>query len=432
MARRLDTADGRYTHEEVVAKLLDPAGLVGQRFEVRDPGGSTRFELTDVFDATVSLNSDQEIKGACQMVLAADDRLLGRPFFFRIACFLQVGPMHDGGTAELPAGVYVFPDAERTIYVGPDGVEHDERFAVTMADQQLLLESFPLDGLTGERGEPVTDVIVRALLAAGVTDTSGVVPSDETLDEGLRWTVKRGAQKRRRVPRRRYERSLRRYHRMVSQGRARRRPRRYVWKDRQETPETLNAIVDDLADSVGYDPGFFDLTGRYKLGPARDVSVESPDFTYAAGQNGVILEDIQVTPNMEELANYVIARTTTAGGKQRIATADLNDILPDHPLAEHHHGFYFPVPLDETRATSVEALEQRARRHLLEQANYYRTARLVTAAMPLHETPDIYGLVLPGVDGFEDGTGAWQGIGWSMNLFGEAMEHDIRQAFREV
>lgn len=431
MPRSLATTDGRYTHDEVVAAYLSPGKSLDSRYELRDRFGNTIRRLTNlVEDATISLDSDSEVKGACRMILGADEDLLNHPLQYRIACFVSIGPMRDGGRAEHTAGVYVLPDPARSIAVGPDGVDDDETFMVTMPDQQMILEgSPPVDGFSVAEGEPVTDGVKRAMKEAGISDTSGVVESDEVFEHSLRWTTKRGAERRVRKPDRKYNRALARWQKRQARGKGGRRPRRYKWKQQEENPETWNGILGDMADSIGYDPGFFDLDGLYRFLPARDLAADPPDFRYIAGKDGVLLDYVNVEPNYEEFTNRVKARQTNPNGKVKVAESDLNVLLPDHPLAQHQHGIYFDLPLDENRSGSQDALQRRADRTLLDSATYYSTARLVTAALPLWLLGDLYGLELPGVLGFS-GEEIWAGIGWAMNLFGEPMEHDVRRTYR--
>lgn len=395
-------ATGSYTAAEIEAQLRSSNRPVGRRFEVLDRTGSKLGDLTTVLAepgaATVEVNVDRAIKGSLDLQLTPDEDLRYELFRRRIKAWWQLG-MPDGGIAEFPQGVYVWTKPSRSLPA--HGVE---RWSITLGDQlhQLDVDGPGPGGFAVRSTDVVTDKAVEVLTRAGIADTSGVVPSDETFDEPKGWCFV--------TPRNRARRRREYFEQLLAQttgsSAAARQQRAYarqqIARYSERAPDTDNSpvswlgILTDMFESIGYYSPFFDLDGVFRGVPYADLATAAPDLVLEAGPTGIMLPDVEAEPDLSRIANRVMVRPSNAQGVSTFATADANKLFPGHPLSQAEIGFYIDEHLDDAVAGSRSALNKRARAELSESLSWYEAVDVPSLAWPVHDPFDIVGVQITG------------------------------------
>lgn len=403
--RSLRTAD--YTAAEVEAQLRAPACQYTARFEVLDRHNHHAGDLDGVvYGATVAFESEDAIQGSLDLELLPDDQLADALFTLRLQPWFGV-VMPDGGTAEYPQGVYVWTDPDREIHTAASG---QDVWKVSLPDLGWVLEmggpgtqAFRLDP-----GDAYTDGIRRALRRAGFDDVSGVVGSDDELVKRmLSWSRRRNID-----------------FRVMPSGR---------WNvDTDTTPETWRTIIGDLTDALGYDHLWFDAVGQPRAAPHVDLATADPDVIYRSETDGILLTPIEVTHDLARAANRVFcAARARRGDFNHVGEADLNDILPDHPLAERNHGTYIDLDIDVPAAQARHGLDRQARRILFRRLGVLEEVSTPSLAWPVHEAYDLVGVQVEEDERFGTLT-KFNEVSWDLTMRTEGegvgtMNHRLRK-----
>lgn len=384
-------AAGGYTAAQVEAQLRAPACRYTARFEVLDADLRHAGDLQGVYGASVDFDADREIKGALDLELIPDETLTGDLFRMRIKPWFGV-VMPDGGIAEHPQGVYVWTTPDRELA----GVGDAETWKVTLPDQGWVLEmSGP--GVQPHRidsGDRYTASIRQALNRAGFDDLVGVVASDEVTEEMMSWGRRRNI-----------------VFGIRPNGR---------WDVQVDTtPETWRTILGDLTDAIGYDDTWFDHNGLPRVAPAVDFASADPDVTYATEADGILLTPVPVTHELDRIANRVFARSKARrGNHMNVGVADLNDLMPDHPLAERNIRAYIDIDIDVPAGQGAAALEAQARRTLYRRLAAMETVATPSLAWPVHGAYDYVGVRFDG-DRQLDTEGRFRESAWDLTMVTE-------------
>lgn len=300
----LTSASGGYSAAALEAQLRAGNAACGCRFDLLDQGGGLLGSLATgqggVTAATVTRDTTQALNYTLTLSMTADSRLYNVPFLRRIRPWYRLR-MPDGGIAEWPMGVFMWVKPPRTL----DAVNRERWDNVTLADVQHRLDAGGpgIGGYAIAAGTVTTAALATVYALAGFTDTSGIVPSTSITAAPLVFDV------------------------MTSQG-----------------PTTWRTIADALTASIGYYPTWFDATGVPRAIPQPDLTSATPTMTYATTTNSIIVPPLNTTnDNLDQIANRIIARASNTGGFTGAAVADLNTLIPAHPLAENTIGFYIEI-----------------------------------------------------------------------------------------
>lgn len=409
-------ATGNYTHDQVAAQLRASTATVATRYELLDRDLNTAGDITSsVIDGQVTVNADRVIKGSLDLTLRPIEDLRGALFQYHIKPWHRIR-MPDGGWAEHPLGVFVWVDPSRDVDGPATGGGVLEEWAVTLGDRGHHLDTTG-PGPSGFRGlidDQVTDVVAAALRRAGIVDTSGVQPSGETLSENLTWTMTRNTVRGRHT-------------RRGGQLRA------GVLLDSSTTPESMGGIADDLLDGIGYYTVWFDGDGVPQGTPARDLATTDPDITYDSSTDSVILSPSQSEHDPGNIANRVFVRSQNNVGTLQAGFADLDTVIPGHPLSQGVIGRYIDATVDDQIGGGQAGRDRRARRELYRRLSTYQTFTLETLPWPAHEAFDVVEVRIDGDPEFGDGA-VFHERGWSLELPSERssgrMTHDLSRVRR--
>lgn len=396
-------ADG-YTAAEVEAQLTATSCRYAARFEVLESDLRHAGDLDGVVHAaSVDFEAERAIKGSLDLELTPDPAMAGDLFRMRIKPWF--GPvMPDGGVAWHPLGVYVWTVPDRRL----GGVDA-ETWSVNLPDQGWMLEmggpgaqAFRLD-----IGDRYTGGIRQLLRRAGLSDTSGVVRSDDELEEMLSWSRRRNIE-----------------FRVTPRGR---------WNVKVDTtPETWRTIAEDLTDAIGYDQIWFDAEGRARATPSVDLASASSDHTYTTDDRSIIIGDLDVTHDLSRVANRVFARSKhKRRDHANVGVADLNDLIPRHPLAERNIGTYIDIDIDLPAGHGARGLNAKARQHLYRRLSALEEIDFTTLAWPVHEAYELIGLAYTGDPEFDHGA-KFHEAGWGLTLVTQGdglgtMTHRLRR-----
>lgn len=400
-------ATGGFTDEQLADQLRSGSANYGCRFEILDPNFDVIDQLEPgvVFDAAVEVNVDQAIRGSMDLKMLPAETLRDRLFRRWIKPWFQLD-MPDGKIAEWPQGVYVWTVPDRDL-----PALGQEEWSITLGDQLHVLDlAGPgRPGFTVTSGQRVTDAIRRALKAAGIVDTSGIVESDDIVDEPKTWvfvTPRTTARRQREY----YETLLERTTGSSAASVAKRAEyRRQINRLKELAPDADNqrvswlAILEDLHDSIGYDPPWFDSEGRYRATPADDLATATADHVLETGEDSILL-DINTGHELDKVANRVFVKGENAKIVNKLAVADANTLFPNHPLCEKRIGFHRDAYVEDRVATNHAALERRAKRELRDALLVHESADATSLAWPTHDAFDVVGARWDGDHEFNDTT----------------------------
>lgn len=396
-----------YTADQVETRLRGGAGADDAEFWILDQDMNVIGDLTqNVTAATVDIDIDRAVKGSLTLAVVPHDlpdidglRTAWFRYYIQPWWLLR---MDDGGTARWPMGVYLWHPPDRAISGRTATADSDEEWALTLGDRTHDLDMTGPGAGPGFKTTPdelVTDVVARALVRAGITDTTGIAPSAETVGAYYTWSLVRD---RVRIP-----------HSLSPTG------KRIVTDDTE--PETWLSIVDQLLDSIGYSNLWFDATGRARAQPASTLDRVAPTIVYDTAADGVVLRPQNTKHDPSRLANRVWCRAQRRNGTLLAGKADANDVVPGHPISQGVIGRYIDIVEDIKIAPSKPALEARARKKLLKRLSTYETFTLDTLAWPAHEAFDTVAVRLD--DDPEFGAEAvFHEQAWSMTLRGQGDE----------
>ena len=440
-------ASGPYTAAEVREVLLSGHGIVEPQFELCDTEGHALDELQGVLAASVGFDTTQEVMGSLRLELIAQDRLLDALFRYHVKPYLCVGPMRGGGIARFGMGEYVMTKPARSL---DPAVADGDVMELVLGDLQtyLVTASPGLDPVAVAEGANVAQSAQQVLERVGLGGRALVTPSDDEFAEALSFDVRRGARRRRRRSEkkmqkliRNYQQKLRRFQRAKQQaarfgarpkGHRPRRPRQYTWKPLDDvTGLYFNDILDEFAAGIGYNPVHMDLDGNVVFNPARNLATgTTPDHEYRTDPSrGVFLDDIQFDSDTSTLANRIVVLATSARNKTKVGTANLDDLIPGHPISKAviHRDLDVDPVQDDTAATQ-DARDRRAQRELYDRATFYETAALDVMADPSHGAFDITGVQVDD-DPVVGTPTAYDELDWGIDLFDGRMELGLKRLY---
>lgn len=408
-------ATGDYTAAQVEAALRDGFGVDTVEFKVLDRDLNDIADLTDnVAAARVDMNIDRTIKGSLTLDVVPHDipddvSDLDTAWFTYYLQPWWLILMPDGGWARFPLGVFVWNPPDRDVDGDTADGDRGDTWHLVLGDRCHDLDTSG-PGPGGHKVAPdekVTDAVKRVLRRAGITDTTGIVDSDETAGAWYTWTLVRN---KRAVP-------------------APHAPFGVRITSEDTQPETWLTVAEDLLDSIGYTSVWFDGDGRPRAQPHAVLSKASPEVTYTTGQDGVVLRPQRSKHNPARIANRVFCRAQRRNGDLLYGMADLDDVVPGHPLSHGVIDRYIDAVEDVHVAPSKSALDARARKKLLQRISTYQTFTLDTMAWPVHEAFDTVGVSIAG-DTELDGENVFHERRWSMVLRSRGgdegtMTHDL-------
>ncbi len=348
-------AAGRYTSQQIEAAILRPNGWTGVRFDVLDQNlrptpislppldiGASDPLAGGVTAAVVDWDSTRAIRKSLALTMFPSEPLRSAALRYWIRPWLQIGPMPDGGTAEIQMGVFLWNLPTRTI-TQTGAASNAETWTVTLGDRQYLLDLHGPgpSGIQFAAGMRTTDAIAAVLALAGITDTSQIQPSSATLAQTLSFSMSSGdtqshptttmqqqvIQVLNRDPAGHpmtdtYYALIQYYYRVWSWNAHHwiAPPPQYVSETVMvpvtttttaaisSSPDTLAKILDYLHTSISYDLGYFDLEDRWVarpvLNPAGTQLVSTPQSTgspvFALGNapGSVVSSAVQRTPTI--------------------------------------------------------------------------------------------------------------------------------------
>lgn len=443
---------GSYTEAQLTERLTADGAVLGVRFDITDIFGNVLGNVGTIqaMTASVSFDTSRSVIGSLGLTMLPNE-VINSPFQFYILPWFRL-QMLDGGVAEWPMGLYVWNIPTRRNVGMPD-----EEWDVTLGDlgHILTLAGPGLLGFVAPKGANIMDLVEHIVTAElGFTDTSGIVKSATKMTADLHWGVTSiSAQKaahqyqhemkvyetrmhqyeiahakweahRKKVERERkagkgkttytytyttkmvgkgthrHEVTTRHrhahHHKLEHVGHAPHKP-----KKPRKPPRFKGAvgtswfdILDALHAHAGYHPPWFDLTGRYRATPIPDLQSAPAAKTYEDSGSGVVIIPVRSSENLSYIANRVFARGSSANGFYDVATSDLNDLSPGHPLSQQVIGFYIDVMVSDPHASTIDQLQVTADTELNKRLKHCAgQIDMDTLAWPVHEAFDIIGVV---------------------------------------
>lgn len=408
---------GAYTADQVRAALYADVGAMRPRFDLVDRDYRV-IDRLDVTAATVDWDGTRTIPRSLTMTMLPRTDLLFSPFLYLVKPYWALQMLAvDGGWAEFPMGAYPFTSPTRQIDenaasgsgtsdLAGDGVapENPETWTITLGDQMHYLDAGGVGpaGFTVPQGSLVTDGIINLLARNNFADTSGIQRSEAVSLFQLMWTLRAGAQ------------TYNRYFNATGQ--------------QQDQVTLWSHVAAALHTQLGYQPPGFDLDNdRYVARPAVDYSqtLQAPVIVYEAGQDSLLLPGISSTPALDKVANRVTVTGQSPSGFNDVAVADLNTLIPGHPLSQGVLGWYIEAAATSTVAANQLQLQAQANAILYERLRTYETVTFSSLANPMHDAWEILSLRVPG-DARLDSPQLAAEMGWSFDLFTGQMHHDAR------
>lgn len=426
-------ATGTYTAQQVENMLLAPTGSHAVRFEVLDRNGNlTPILLSDVsqspqsktaggvLNCVVSFDSTKQIRKSLTLKMFPQPAMLPKVGQLWIKVYEQ-HLMPDGGWAEFVMGTYLWLKPQRTVTQIGETL-NAETWDVVLGDRQHVtdMQGPGPGGVQLSQGILTTAAVAQVLGVIGVTDFSQIAPSTASLVDTLSFTIAQGDQSIHTYdPATFYAMDVAYYNTVLFNN----------WVNALGHPEldrpftvpvnplvtklgssaqTLAKILDTLHVGAGWDPGYFDLEDRWVAKAALNpVTAGTPPIIYTAepyvpnrqgtvGQNVCLMMGApQVVPDPTMLANRVVAVSqTVTNSSAPVAFADLNTLMPNHPLAQQNIGFYIDQQVNEATA-DAGTLQANANTTLLTRALAYETLTLETYLYPAHEGFELVGVRIP-------------------------------------
>ena len=432
MARPL--ARGGYSEAQVAAVIRSATYKFRARFDLCDADGRRLGEPgaldAYILSAVVDWDGDRSIQRSLAITMLPFPDLLGRPLQYTIQVYWAV-QMPDDGWAEWPMGLYVFTVPDRTIYDRSavteqvDTTDNVETWQVTCPDQTYWLDvagphltPFQVGG-----GSQVDTGVRQAATRANIVDLSGIIESTETFTSALTFSYQRGPVRTTRKKKKVYNTAT----------------KKYVWKwvteyvPLEDAVNTWRGIIAYFNDELGYNPPWFDLdNNRLTCAPARDLSaaIGYEPLIYEIARDGLIVDDgIGVSPDLSEIANFAIVTAQNPAGYNDIGTADLNTLIPLHPLAQKNMGRYIDASATSSVAGSTATLNARAKTLLYRRIATLASIECTTLANPAHDAWEIVVMRVPG-DPELDTPQLCAEYGWAFDLMTARMTHDLRRTYQ--
>lgn len=451
-------AAGNYTAPQVDQVLRSDSWIPKRRFDVVDLDGNLRPDIPiEATAASVSWQASRAIKKQLQLQLRPQPALLRAPYRYFIKPYYGVGPMYDGGYAWLVQGSYLWTTPVRDIRaISADPTQDNpDIWSLTIGDRQSRLdaEGPGLQGVLFSQGMLFTDAIKQLLARVGITNFSGIKPGPAALVDALTYTLQTGASTAHTLSPGEWAQAQQIYEiqkYLIAVGRWTHTysgpdavpPVGVITGQQTQQPQTLGAILDLLHHSIGYDPGFFDQDDVWQANPTVDLSKASANISYTAERLdpasvaqippyqrvALLLNNPQVTPDVSQIANRVIVESTASQGPKQLGIADLNDFIPNHPLAQRQIRFYQDSTINNSTSQTADSLSAQALTSLFAKITAYEQVHIETAPYPAHTGYDIVGLTIP--QDLEYGTQQLTAeLGWNFDMFAHRVRRDLRRLY---
>lgn len=411
MPRSLAVPSAGYTEEQVREALTKGVGVFRTRVDVYNLDGSHVETIDEITRGKVTFDGERAIPLGLDLTFAPLEALRNRPLQFLLNPVCEIGPMPNGDLVGFSQGVFAYTQPRRNVY--PRG---QERWHITTGDKTFFLDADGpgLDRLQVKADSGVDDAIRRVLERAGDTDFSGIVATDETFPNTLQYDLLHGARWKR----------------------VKKRTGEVEWKNIEGSQETYRLILDDWQEDIGYDRPHYSLDGVYRARPARSLNAGGADHEYVAGRpeegdDTFLLPDdgVELDPDFAHVANVVHGVAQNKKDADFPATADLNDLLPDHPLAERKVRRYVKATITPSAAGAHKTIAAACQRELFDRISYFETTELETSYNPAHDLFDVVSLRIPD-DPDLDTAGLYYEKGWTLDLITGRMTHDLRRLYR--
>lgn len=152
-------------------------------------------------------------------------------------------------------------------------------------------------------------------------------------------------------------------------------------------------IINDLLSSINYDSLSFDEEGVAQVRPYRDLATQPEEWTYDAGELGLIVPEVDEDVDLFDVPNRWV-----------LVVSD-----PDRPALRATYTNADPASLTSTvrrqrtitdfrteqDAPDQATLDAKARRLALEASQVYQAVSFTTGLMPIHGSRDTYRIVYP-------------------------------------
>jgi hypothetical protein len=472
-----------YTEAQVRERLTSGGAAVSCRFDILDKylNVVTTAGTIQAVAATVSVDTSRELTGSLGMTMLPN-QAMNFPFRYRVKPWFRMR-MLDGGIVEWPLGVYVWNVPTRN-----DAGMPDETWDVTLADQlhTLQLASPGPLGYAAPKGAHISALIAQILGQLGLS-TAGVLHTNAILDENVHWGLTSLSQQQ---AERLYQAELQHYnaemkhwnaemaaYRRAQANRANRekldkaiyanqmkqyRRDLYIYRShphkgkhapqhphmKQEPPlahapkrptkpkrpprfagkPTLSwlTILKVLHQRAGYSAPWFDMNGIYQARPQTAYESAAPAISFSDTQKGVIMTPIDVKDGLAHLCNRVICRSHTVNGFFDFQMADLNTVIPGHPLSQAQIGFYIDVLVHDQFATNSVQLLATATAELRRRLAAYQEVDVTTLPWPVSEVNDVVAIRYSTDAELSPAAGInFLETAWDLDLFTGAHQHTL-------
>ena len=355
-----------YTAAQVRAALHAPNCRISFRYELLNATNQFKAPLKTVTDASVSLNTESEIKRTARFTLLDD----GSVNFVsdRIKPYARVGI--GSAWAEFPLGVFLL--STPTKRASPTGIVTRD---IEAYDQLQVLKD---DKITGKyliaTGTNYITAIKTILDGAGIV-SQNLTASTSALPVDREWEA--------------------------------------------ATPKLT--IINELLAALNYDALFFDEEGVAVARPYVTPDVRASEYTYADDSQSVMFPEVEETLDLFNVPNqFVLVVSQPDRGVLKSVYTNAEPTSPTSTVSRSRT----IVDYRQVDAPDQVTLDSLARTAAFRASQVYQSVTFDTAIMPQHSHNDVLTLQFSklGLDA------KYEEVGWSMQLKATAkMRHTIRR-----
>ena len=357
-----------YASAQVRAALVSGNRQMSFRYELLDSANAHKGYLTDVLGATVTVDSEAEIKRTASIQLREDGSI--DYLSDRIKPWVRL-LMPDGGYAEFPQGVFLPATPPRE----SDAAGVIQR-KVEAYDQGLVL----VEDRVGVRyvvaaGTNYIAAVKAVLDGAGLT-MQNLQATAETLPAARDWAI----------------------------------------------GTTKLRIVNDLLAAINYLPLWFDENGRATAQAYLSPDSRAPEYAYATNDESVILPGVKNSLDTFAVPNRWIVVVSEPDRAPLIATyTNTNPSSRTSTVSRGRTIVDFREGVEGSGQTVLEALVERM---AFEASQVYEEVELSTMLMPMHSHLDVVTLRHTALSI----SAKFSELSWSMELkAGGSMRHQLRR-----
>lgn len=350
------------TAEAVLTMAAGPSRSHGWRFDVLDTHLVRVGELHPIEPGvSVENNINRDVKRTCEGLVIARTEAVSLNYFSN-----RLRPMWlEGDGTEYPMGVFLVADASTVRHSWGTTAE------LQLVDQGLILTMLLDRSISFPRDTPVRSAMLAVLemvnLPAYDVDTT-----DAVLGGVNTWAMGR---------------------------------------------DSWVRVLNDLAAVAGFNSGYFDNHGTYRLRRAPAVHDDTlPDFDYDYPPRVHADSIVESEATIESPNRYVIISTS---GNATTPVVGVWDVPADAPHSYEKRG-YRVVSMAERQGLSLADATEAARTKGLQDSDTYQWASFAAAADPRHDTFNVVRWA-----------GAlWREQGWSLPLeMGAEHRHELRRTY---